>query len=956
MARRVAIPALIVLAAAVVLGVLPYLTAKREVTALTPAVPPLPPGSLVPAGINPGSRLCIRDLPFSPDGQVARVMTATGGKPGPAFVMRAQGPGYDASTTVPAGWKEGALEIPIRPPAQPLRGSLCFVNTSRSQFAVMASGVGQKLARPTPYLDAQPLQQDVPLVFDKAKPASMLNRAGALVDHAAVFSPLPAWLIWILIACALLVVPAAAIGALAVAARSGPAPVQAATPAAVPGAGLARRAREAAPVRRARGAAGRIPPWVFVAGIVVLAWAFAYFWARRVTTFAPDETLYVAIANWLPHHLPQGLFYFDFYQRGVQRLEIWLLSATLGVFGSPGGFKLAHLLDTLAFASSAVPAYLVARGLDVRKWLAVIAGVLVVAVPWTVLMTSVLTEPLAYPAFAWSVWATWRAVRDPRPATELTALAFVVVALLSRSIFLVLFALLPVSVFVQEARFGSLRPGTFVRRHGPVVALVVLGVVALILSVTGVLPPTSKLTGQYGTKLTIDISALLNQDSFWASRAVVGTGFIPFVLGGAWIVSELVRPRDQRGHAFALVSVVSVLLLIYASKSPPGLTYVDERYMMYLAPLLAIGCVVAFDRHQLRVPAVIAAGLFAAWLVRRQGWNPAGEPTEYFTAPAEVFYARVGLLRLQQYVPTWLALRDAAFLLFAIGTAVCAYAMSRRPHAGTVRAVLLAALLLVQLAQAQYAIAKYVNGAGGRYQATLDQRAWIDRALAGKPGDAALFETGIGTTGDFDYIWTGTQFWNRRVTGEYGLNGPPGPTVTLGDFAGVITFDQTTGRVKAQPPLPAYMVLPRDYVQAEPAGEPILRPLYNGLDLWRVDKPDRLVFGIANAQQDGVLTQDQPATIRFYAGSQPPGQRCAEIPIKGASAAAGPTPPIPYRIGPRHGTIPPGGQINVEVPLRFGGKPYLDVPVKVRGKVQTFGGRTYAARLLIITTGPCTGG
>jgi hypothetical protein len=704
-------------------------------------------------------------------------------------------------------------------------------------------------------------------------------------------------------------------------------------------------------------------PWLgaLLLGLIVLGtWLFVFVWAKRVTTFGPDETLYVSIANWLPHHLPGGLFEFDFYQRGTQRLEVFILAATLEAFGSPGGFTAANVVNTLAFASAAIPVYLIARGVGVRQWLALLGALLTVAVPWNVLATGWLTEPVAYPAFAWSLWATWRAVDDPRPATQLRAVAFAFVALLCRSIFLVLLALLPLSVLAQELRFGSLRRSVFdlrafARRNAVVIGLVLVGVFALALSVIGVLPPTGKLTGQYGTKLTFDVSQVLTQDSFWASRAVVGIGFIPWAIGGAWIVARVLRPHDPRLFGLAFVLLLSVALLAYASKPIPGVpTYVDERYMMYLAPVIVTAFVVALDRRDLWVPAVVIAGLFGAWLVWRQPWDPAGQPTQFFVAPAEEFYARIGLLKMQGHVPSGMSLRDWMFALFAVASLLAAYAMSRWRGSSAVGVVLIAGLVLVQLAQGQYAIAKYVNGAGGRYQATLDQRAWIDKALDGKPGDAGIFTAGVGGQTYYDFIWHGEQFWNRRVTSAWGYGGVP-ITRVLGDAVEIFAPNPTTGRLPASRPLPDYLVLPRDFVPSEPAGEPIVRPAYNGLDLWKVGKPNRASFIVSGTELDGAVHEETPAKIRFFA-AQPPGRRCATVPIQAASAAAGPSPTVPYRIGPKRGKLAPGQQLNVEVPLEFRGKPYVDMPVEVKGKTQVADGRTYAARLLVITFGPCSGG
>src|SRR3954451_25278290 len=106
MPRRIVISALVVFVAGAVLFLIPFLTQKREVTALTPAVVPLPPGSLVPATLKPGSELCVRDLPFASDGEVARVLTSSGGRPGSQLAVHATAPGYTASPAVAAGLKE----------------------------------------------------------------------------------------------------------------------------------------------------------------------------------------------------------------------------------------------------------------------------------------------------------------------------------------------------------------------------------------------------------------------------------------------------------------------------------------------------------------------------------------------------------------------------------------------------------------------------------------------------------------------------------------------------------------------------------------------------------------------------------------------------------------------------------------------------------------------------------
>lgn len=955
MPRRVLLSAALVVVAGTLLLLVPFLTAKREVTALTPAVPPLPPGSLVPANIKPGSELCIRDLPMSADGQVARVLTASGGRPGPALTVKADAPGYSATTNVRAGWNEGPLEIPIKPPAHSLRGSFCIRNAGKGEFAVMASGVGQKLAHPQPYLDTQALQQDVPLWFHKAKRASALSRTGALIDHAAVFSPLPVALIWLLLAAVLVGIPALLLLAFS---RAVAAPVvspRTATAPPLPGAARARRIWASPRSARARGFVTGLPVGVWIAAIALATTIYIYVWASRVTAFTPDETLYVALADWLPHHLPGGLFEFKIYERGTQRLETIVLAIGRYFFGSPDGFKFAHIVNIAGYASTTIPAYLMARGLDVRKTLSLVAAALIVAIPWTPSMTSVLTEPLAYTAFAWAVWGVWRAVVEPTAGRELLALGLVLLALLARTIFIVMLALLPVAVVLYEARFGSLRPRDLFRRHPVLVVASVFGVLFLIAGKAGLVIPVETLTGQYGTSFALPFKQILNQDAFWGSRAVTGLGFVPFAAGGAWIVTNAFRPRDPRAFAFAVIGVLSTLFLIYASKPIKNVpTYVDERYMIYLAPLLLVACVAAFQRRDLWIPSVVIAGLFGAWLVRHEAWNPAGDPTEFFAAPAEAFYARVGLLRLQQYVPSWMDLRDAAFLLFAAATGVVAYAVSRRRGAAVVQPLVIAVLLVVQVAQANYAVEKHVNGGGGRYWSTLDRRAWVDRYLDGKKGDAGLLEAGVGRRAEYDYVWKGIQFWNTRVTSEWDVDELPGPTFTVGDRRVIGTLDEATGRV--EPEMPAWMVVPRDYVNWQPAGDRPLRPEFTGQDLLRVSDRHQASWRVYGAGDESRIAQGAKVKIRFWARGQLPGQACAQVPLASAPAANGRNKAVRYRLGSVHGVIPPATQITVELPLDFHGRPYLDAPLELRGNVLAADGSTYAARILAITTGPCGSG
>lgn len=951
MRRSVVLTGVIALLAGVLIFSLPWLTQQRERTEATPAVGPPAGGPLVPVDLKPGDEICVRDVPLDPDTRVARFRVPAG--PGPDLRVSARGPGYQTGTDVPAGKRSDTLDVRIDPPGSSLRGEFCVRNDGSLKSAVLASQVGQKFARPRPYVNDFPLEQDMPLTFLRGGTQSVGARPGRIIDHAALFTVPPAWLLWLLLAVVALAVPACVLWAMAAAAAAPPEPVPAAT----------NRARQlrlpvfATRIRSkswqlARSAANR--PALLLALFGVAAFAFLYLWASRVGAFQNDEEQTVYFARWITHHLPEGLWDFSLLQRGLQRLEMYVIAFGLGVFGSPGGFRFAHAVNAATFASACVPAYLLARAIGARVGYALIAGVLVVAVPWTVYATTLLTEPLGYPLAIWTVWAIARAVMDPRPRTELVALAVLFVALLTRTGFLALIPVLPLAVVLHELRFGERPLGRLVRgfpaRHVVLMGVAAVAVFGVLLSFAGVLPSPSELAGSYGTSLVLDWAGWVKRMGYWASRVVAGTGFVPFAVGLPWIVAELIRPRSPQRHAYALVAALFTVLLLYGS-GPAGF---EERYAIYFAPPLIIAAVYALDRRDLSPGWVVAGGLFGALLLRGHDWVAENGPYGFFVGPAESFYARVGLLRLDRYVPNgWMSLRTAAFLVALGVTALIAYAFTRRPRAATTAGVLLAALVVLQLAQGSYAIGKFVDLAGARFGPTNAQRAWVDKAMDGK-GQTAIVATGIGNNVHFDPVWRDLQFWNNSIRGQY----TPGPTsVALppGDYGGDFIADIKNGDVRGKPPLPRYVIVPRDFQQYGLAGRPVARPSYAAADLWLRDDPAHLRFVVNDTEPDGVLTEGATGKVRFYARGLAGGQ-CGHIPLVAAQRATGTDRPIPYRVGDKRGVIPAAGQITVELPLEFNGKPYIEVPVSARGKVTTADGRVFAARILSIDVGPCKGG
>src|SRR5690606_15968267 len=186
-----------------------------------------------------------------------------------------------------------------------------------------------------------------------------------------------------------------------------------------------------------------------------------------------------------------------FDDRGVQRLHLIMLGVPLTAVNGEIGFAIARALICLAFASAAVPAYKIARGIRLGRGWALLAAALCIAVPWAALTMTFLSEPLAYAMALWAVYGAWRACVVPGLASDVFAVVLAAAATLARTNLVVLVALAPATVaLVTAARAAhDPEPGRAARavrrllRENPLLTLLFVGCVALlVLNVLGLQP------------------------------------------------------------------------------------------------------------------------------------------------------------------------------------------------------------------------------------------------------------------------------------------------------------------------------------------------------------------------------------------------------------------------------------------------------------------------------------
>ncbi len=261
----------------------------------------------------------------------------------------------------------------------------------------------------------------------------------------------------------------------------------------------------------------------------------------------------------------------------------------------------------------------------------------------------------------------------------------------------------------------------------------------------------------------------------WAGGALtIGLGVLPVVAGLAGLAG---RRRSETERVFALVAAVAIAAFGFytavkaAFISTVFSTLVEERNLIYVAPILFISTAVFVERRRRLHPLALAA---SAALVLYMLW----------TTPYKMefhFYADAPGLSILQSANRNLALtpqhaRWVLLAVLAISVVVCLLPRLLRGPALAVALGCAGALVLAWTFTGQVTAARSANLFAADLTANLPRPYdWIDRATKGKP---AVF-LGQQIT-DPNGIWL-LEFWNRSLHYVWSTDGTapgPGPTVT----------------------------------------------------------------------------------------------------------------------------------------------------------------------------------
>ncbi|MBD0337794.1 MAG: hypothetical protein ICV67_00715 [Thermoleophilia bacterium] len=518
----------------------------------------------------------------------------------------------------------------------------------------------------------------------------------------------------------------------------------------------------------------------------------------------------------------------------------------------PDSLHEAHVLNAFLMTSTLVPAYLLTRSVTGRADLALGVGVLAVVVPWLTLSSFLLTEVAAYPAFAWAVYALYRAAAFPRPLNDALTLAGIALAAVARVQFLVLLAVLPVALLLHDGRHALARHRLLAAAY----AAMALGAVAL--AATG---EVARVLGTYGQTAQGAFPPGLPRAflEHAAAGLALPLAILPFLVAAAWLLAALARPGDGRQHAFAsvaLVTVVVVLLQVASFDERFGGRMVRDRYLFYLVPVLlaALACALVAPRWppwwSLAAPTAVVIAGFALYELPRFERLSVDSPVavvhdRLLDLGGSVGGAQAGLVLLTVVL----------VLLFVQGAALLPRAAVAAVIAG------LAAAALPAQAGSGFSRLFALPGTSGR-ALTHDQAGvfnWVDRAV-GPDADATMVPYPH-LSGDYwatVAFWWDLEFWNKSVVRAAYLE--EAFSATPPTFAHVAVAWDERGRLASSPT--RYVAQFSRDVRFRIAGEVV----WNERETQLIDAGEewRLAWATSGLYEDGWTSPDTEVRVTVF--------------------------------------------------------------------------------------------
>ena len=193
---------------------LPYLTNDRVIATSTPS--PFPRGAPALIRVPAGEAACVSPVGLDAQSENAVIRLATRGRPPVPVALELTAPGYRHRSVARRYRSREDVVVPVTPPLRDVLGQACIRNLGSGPVWTLGSAEGGRTqSRAATRVGGRDVAADAGLVFFERKPASLITRAGVIVERTAAWKPFGPALAWLVLALVLLVIPLGALGAVA---------------------------------------------------------------------------------------------------------------------------------------------------------------------------------------------------------------------------------------------------------------------------------------------------------------------------------------------------------------------------------------------------------------------------------------------------------------------------------------------------------------------------------------------------------------------------------------------------------------------------------------------------------------------------------------------------------------------------------------------------------------------
>ena len=433
-------------------------------------------------------------------------------------------------------------------------------------------------------------------------------------------------------------------------------------------------------------------------------------------------------------------------------------------------FSTIKYFDVFVMTSVVFPTYFLARLLVPRGW-ALFAATGAAALPSLAYSSWIVEETLAYPYSALCFFLIVKALVEKRRGWIAAAIAATVVAPLVRGELIVLPIILAIGLIFTA---WSSERGAAIRASWSTGDYV--GVFTLAFGAVFVISALVSHHSQQWYSVTTYYKHRIVVLGDWAAGSLaIGMGLIPFVVGLAALFAAPGEPRSRPVRIYRSVAAAGIIgFALYTGMKAAYLstvfaTRVEERNLIYIAPLLFVGTALVLDRRRVNLLALGAAGLYGLYLV-------VGTP---FQMGVQLYSDALGFSILQQ-ANRYYALTPATaqWVLIAILVGGLLLVVARTyERLGLAAAGIGAALALAIVA---WNVTGQISAAAGNVSianTTGDilrhPYTWVDDVARGKP--TLYLAQGVA---DQRSEWE-LEFWNRSINTFSSLDGTldgPGPS------------------------------------------------------------------------------------------------------------------------------------------------------------------------------------